>query len=276
MKTDKICISQKISFIALSGIIIVSFIVLTLFIGKTHISSNTRAAESQCIYRNMRECIDTCKGLCTKASCNLGRYQCREKMNVESSESINGICPPYGTKFMKSLKYGGCMSIGSKVQTEKKESIAYKGSYDTEYRCVNEPAKDADLNKCNNLSYHICRNIKIWDGNGKIDGKLDPDEFYVETYLSYAKKCYGMYLFGIVSQYVNGGCGAFVDENIVDINQCDLTKYTCKGTYHIINDKCWNLASRKCFTGDIPNNTESHEPECCSDVVDMKYCNMEQ
>ncbi len=268
MKTDKICISKKVSFFVVGGIILISFILLASFIGKTQTSSNTRAATPQCIYETMQDCkADGCTGLCTKGGCDGGMlYQCKavtvnptttaQVVSPSPSNSTNETCVLYGAKFLTTSK-GICWSIGSKPYTWYKDNPHTKTKVRM-FSCLNELAKNEDESKCPAPTF--CDSTYT-------DGKPAPwNTFLMETYIG-GTSCSGRGIEVSGTEY-GFGCNIIGPESMVDNAQCNLDTYSCDGKYEIVEGKCYNLKSRKCSY----MNSGFETPACCSDVINMSFC----
>ena len=124
-KTDKICISKSITIFALGGLAVIGFIVFATLIGKTTTSSNTRAANPQCIYETMQDCkADGCTGLCTKGGCSGGMlYQCKS-VSAAPTVATTQIVPS-----QTSVTDANSCALNFKKNLDDKSGLCQKGGY---------------------------------------------------------------------------------------------------------------------------------------------------
>jgi hypothetical protein len=217
----------------------------------------------------MQDCkVDGCTGLCTKGGCD-GLYQCKtvsvdtsnttQVITPSVSDSTNETCVPYGTKFMTTSR-GVCWSIGSKPYTWYKEN-PLKQTKDKMFRCLNELVKNEDKSKCP---------LPMFCDRTYTDVKQAPwNTFLMETYMEEGRNCSGTGIEVSGTEY-GFGCNVIGPEAMVDKTQCEVDTYRCNGNYEIVENECYNLRSRKCAY--MNNGFET--PACCSDIVDMSFCNL--
>ncbi len=266
-KSDKICVSKTVSVIALGVLFLIGVVIFSTFLGKTKTANKTRASGEQCIHTSAEACKKSgCSGLCTKGGCYDDMYQCKRPIASipEASPTMTQwekkfACQPYGTKFMTTSK-GICWSVGSRPWKMPNPPEAIDAFY---IYCGNELANDEDKSKCPKPVF-CDRSFFLSPPSWSSDILNTP---YKEAYMG-GEKCWqtGIEVSGTEFQF---GCDIFGPENIAERKQCDLSTFSCDGTYQIIDGKCYNLRNRKCSYKDLSG---INNPACCSDVVDMGLC----
>ena len=210
MKSDKVCIDKRISFLAIGVLLVVGFIVAASFVGKTKTSSNTRAAAP-----------------------------------MDDSKK----CNPYGSVLVTETS-GRCWSLGSKATIRSRSFPGSDGVVTPTpvlYQvCENEIVTDrkTQLN-CPTPAY-----ARIADTNlTEVYSPLFDSSHYSETAMCYGTgiNLYGTPEMPSSSNYPGLTYNYFLNESSVDLNQCNLKTYNCNNSsYKIVEGKCFKLRGRKC------------------------------